>query len=159
MKRKRESGISIIEAMVAIAVIAIAAAMAVPAVNGYLPDYRVKRAAREIYSSLQRAKMAAVKECADCNINFSTNPDTYVVDLSNKTVRLRNYGSGVHFEGPGGETYPVSGMFTFNPRGMCPAPGYAYLTNAEGSVYYRVGLTTAGVVRMERYNPNTNQWN
>jgi type IV fimbrial biogenesis protein FimT len=159
MVKRGESGISAIEVMVVIAVISIAAAMAVPAVNGYLPDYRVKRAAREMYSNLQRAKMAAVKECANCNINFSTGPDTYVENLSNKTIGLGNYGSGVQFGGPGGETFPASGTFTFNARGMCPVAGYAYLTNAQQSIYYRVGITTAGVVRMERHNPTTNQWN
>jgi len=47
--------------MVVIAVIGIAVAVAVPNIVGYMPEYRLKRAARDLYSAMQSTKMGAIK--------------------------------------------------------------------------------------------------
>jgi len=166
----------LIEMMVVIAVISIVSAFAVPAVNGWLPDYRVKRAARELYGNLQRAKMRAVKDNAGYNINFLQGPDRYEIKLTGaaeddpaaRTISLAGYGSGTHFGRPdngGSEAIPESGNIQFNQFGMCmdnlgnPVVGFVYLANAQGTVHYRVGPTLAGAVLMERYNRLNKQWN
>jgi len=67
---KRQSGFTLIELVVALAVIAVLTAFAVPAVNTWLPNYRLKKAARDMYSNMQFAKVNAVKHRADWAIVF-----------------------------------------------------------------------------------------
>jgi prepilin-type N-terminal cleavage/methylation domain-containing protein len=160
MRRRRESGLTLIEVMVVIAIIGIVSAVAVPAVLNWLPDYRVKRAAREMYGNLQRGKMAAVRECAPCTIAFLQGPDAYTVSSGNKRIDLAAYGSGIKFEGPAGEVaFPVAG-FVFDARGLCttPTPGWAYLTNDRQTLFYRVGPSTPGGIRMQRYDRHSGTW-
>ncbi|MGD9076356.1 MAG: prepilin-type N-terminal cleavage/methylation domain-containing protein, partial [Desulfobacteraceae bacterium] len=59
--RKKESGFSLIELLVIIVIIAILAAIAIPAFSAWLPNYRLRQAARDVYSNLQRAKVNAIK--------------------------------------------------------------------------------------------------
>jgi type IV fimbrial biogenesis protein FimT len=54
-------GFTLIELLVAIAIMGALASIAIPSFSAWMPDYRLKQAARELYSNLQRAKMGAVR--------------------------------------------------------------------------------------------------
>ncbi len=69
--REKQRGFTLIEVVMVIAIIAILLTIAVPAINGWLPNYRLRSAARAIYSDFQRAKFAAVKEREDVVISFT----------------------------------------------------------------------------------------
>ena len=58
--------------MIAIAIIAILSAIAVPNIISWLPNYRAKAAARDMISNFQKAKMEAVKRNTDVVITFTT---------------------------------------------------------------------------------------
>jgi prepilin-type N-terminal cleavage/methylation domain-containing protein len=77
--KKNESGFTLMEVMVVIAIIAILAAIAIPAYSSWLPDYRLRSAARELFSNLQRAKMGAIKNNAQWRVYFdnSVSPGRY----------------------------------------------------------------------------------
>jgi len=80
MKTKRQNaGFTLIEVPVVIVIMAILAAIAIPGFSGWLPDYRLRQAARDLYSNLQRAKINAIKSNSEWRVYFdsSVNPGRY----------------------------------------------------------------------------------
>jgi prepilin-type N-terminal cleavage/methylation domain-containing protein len=147
---KKNSGFTLIELLVVIVVIGIFVAIGVPNFMSWLPKYRLKSAARDLYSNMQLAKMTAVKSNTNCSITYSTDPDQYVLSGAlSKTVALGDYGSGVNFKGPGNETFAVA-TITFNSRGTSNA-GYAYLSNSGNTAYYKIGPLSSGVIKLQKW--------
>jgi prepilin-type N-terminal cleavage/methylation domain-containing protein len=150
--RKRESGFTMIELLMTMIILAALAAVAIPGFSSWLPNYRLKSAVRDLYSSMQLAKLEAIKQNQNCSVTFSSAPDQYAVSLINKTVVLANYENGIRYKGPGGETFDASPL-TFNSRGLSNNLGYVYLSNDRSSSYYRVGVPSiSGAVKLERWN-------
>ena len=147
---RKKAGFTLAELIIVISVLGLLAAVGVPSYLRYLPKYRLRSAARDLYSNLQLAKMAAIKTNQKCRVNYQVNPDRYTVSLLNKTVRLNDYGSGVKFDGPNNKTF-AAGTITFNSRGTSNA-GYAYLTNSGNTDYYRVGPLTSGAIKLQRWS-------
>jgi len=167
------AGFTLIELMVAILILCVLLGLAIPAFSTWLPRYRLRGAAREIYSNLQLAKMTAVKDRKRCKVAFdvanhryqvntvSPGPNgTYgdgddVTSLPLKTVNFSEYGSGVGY-GHGSATSGVEGGFdnevtleedgiVFDPRGMVFKPsGPAATTN--GYVYLQNNKSNAFAV-------------
>jgi type IV fimbrial biogenesis protein FimT len=79
--RNNSVGFTLIELLVVIAMIAALALIAIPGFSAWLPEYRLKQAARELYSNLQRAKMGAVRANESWGIWFDTgtNPGRYLI--------------------------------------------------------------------------------
>lgn len=80
---KKEGGFSLPELMAAFAIIAILAAVAVPAVINWLPGYRLKKAARNLYSNMQQARLTAVRSNAACAVVFNAATDQYFICTDN----------------------------------------------------------------------------
>ena len=154
--KKNESGFSVVELLTTIAIIAILAAIAIPAFSGWIPKYRLKMAARDLYSNMQLAKLTAVRKNQNCSINFSTSPDSYTVSLVNKTVVLGDYGSRVKFDDPTHLLTFMTSPLTFNPRGLSNS-GYVYLSNDKNSAYFRVGPLSSGAIILQKW-PNPPSW-
>lgn len=74
-----QAGFTLIEMMVAIAIIGILMAIAVPNYITHRNNQQVSRAAREIYSTLQSAKMTAIRENNPINVLFAPGAGTYQV--------------------------------------------------------------------------------
>ena len=145
-------GFTVTEAVVSCLLVTIAGTFAGSLCSAWLPRYRLKSAVRDLYAGLQQAKMMAIKNKADCRMTYSLNPDRYFISGVTKTVNLADYGSGVRFGGPDGQTFSAT-TITFNNRGYCNS-GYAYLTNAQGTVFYRVGPSwSTGIIRCQQYGP------
>ncbi len=152
-------GFSLTEAIVSCLIAAITGSIAISFYSAWIPDYRLKAAARDLYSCMHQAKMTAIKTKADCSIKYYTAPDRYFVSGTSRTVRLGDYGSGVRFGGPppDHDTFSVA-TITFNYRGFSNS-GYAYLTNELNTGYYKVGPSwSTGVVRMYEY-AGDGKWN
>lgn len=77
--KKNVSGFTMMEVMVVVCMIGILAAIAIPGFSAWAPDYRLKGAARDLYSNLQRAKMGAIRNNAEWRVYFdnSVSPGRY----------------------------------------------------------------------------------
>jgi type IV fimbrial biogenesis protein FimT len=74
-------GFTLIELLVVIGIMAALALISIPAFSAWLPEYRLKQAARELYSNIQRAKMGAVKANESWGVWFdgSATPGRYLI--------------------------------------------------------------------------------
>jgi len=151
---REDSGFSLVELIVTIAIIAILMLVAVPNLMSWVPKNRVKDAAQDLYSNIQMAKMEAIKRNQSCTVTFSTGPEQYFVGLMNKTVKMADYGSGVKFNKiqtvPVAPTAPVTvslpETITFNSRGFGDKARDVFLTNSANSATYQITILVSGVV-------------
>jgi type IV fimbrial biogenesis protein FimT len=171
---RKRSGFTVIELITVIVILGILTAVGVPNFLSWLPKYRLKSAARDLYSNLQFAKLSAIKHNADWAIVFNKASDQYQVcsgqgpdnswggtdNMVVKTVVLNNYGSGVGYGH--GNAIPIGSTFgdeiTFgnnvaviNSRGTGNA-GYVYLGNSSAAASYGIGKRTNGLIVLQRWN-------
>lgn len=59
--KKPANGFTLMEIIVVLGILGIIAAITIPAVHNWLPNYRLKGAARELFSQMQKARSEAVK--------------------------------------------------------------------------------------------------
>jgi prepilin-type N-terminal cleavage/methylation domain-containing protein len=149
-----KGGFTLIEMLVIIAILAIAASIAIPVFSRWMPRYRLKSAATDLFSNMQLVRFGAIKQHTNSSITFSTSPHQYQYTHPTSgtliTVVLGDYGSGVYFHGPSGQTFSTSPI-TFNSRGLSNQ-GYAYLSNQNNSAFYRVGPLSSGVILLRKWN-------
>jgi len=175
-----KGGFSLFELIVAFAILGIVASIAIPGFSRWLPDYRLKNAARDLYSNMQLAKMGALKNNSNWAIVFDSNTNQYSVcsddggdgtwtdgnETVEKTASLSDYKSGVGFghgnatddiPDPGLGTAPTdditygSDVAVFNPRGTCKG-GYVYLDNHKKTTTYGVGTRSSGVILLRKWS-------
>ena len=164
------NGFSLIETMVVIVIIAILSAIGIPTYIKWLPNYRLKGAAQDIYSDLQLAKMEAVKSNEPKSVKFFVSDKKYkkadgsFVSLDEAYSEDVWFGNGNATEDVDGGSYggdPVtySGPdyeVVFNSRGMTDntgngGSGFVYLTNKKGTAY-AVGSRSSGVILIRKWD-------
>ncbi|RLB14646.1 MAG: prepilin-type cleavage/methylation domain-containing protein, partial [Deltaproteobacteria bacterium] len=75
----KKNGFTLIEFLVTFVILGILTAIAIPGFARWLPNYRLKSAARDVYSNMQLAKMGAIKANADWAIVFDTGASRYLI--------------------------------------------------------------------------------
>ena len=162
-----QSGFTMIEMMITVVIMAIILSIAIPSFVVWLPNYRLGSAARDLFSTMQQAKMAAIQANGTYKIVFNAGAQSYDVQdnsgASVKTVNLANYGSNITY-GNGNATIQITGggfggdfitytsdddEATFTSRGLGKT-GYVYLTNNKSTVYV-VGSQSSGVIIIRKW--------
>ena len=164
---RKNSGFTLMELMVGLAIIGVMTAIAVPNYLEWLPDNRLKDVARGIYGDMQLAKLNAIKEHKDWAIVFDpTNKKYYVCSdkgtatswaLSNitdkkivpvKTVVFPNL-SGIQF-GKGSATKDA----TTATNGQSFGTNYITFT-LDYATFNPLGLGKSGYVYVENIKRTT----
>ena len=165
---RKESGFTLMELMVTIAIIVIMASIAVPSYLSWLPKQRLRAAVTDLVAEIQIAKLSAIRENRNWAIVFDPANDSYYMcsddgdndqwdgpsdmggdDIGIKAVRLDNIGSGVQFVAVGGAFGVHDPHIQFNSRGLSNAVQID-LTNMSGSPSYRVQTTLGGGVLSDK---------
>ncbi|MCD6187011.1 MAG: GspH/FimT family pseudopilin [Desulfuromusa sp.] len=164
---KVSKGFTLVEVIVVMVVIGIMAAIAIPGYLNWLPNYRLKGAASDLFSHMQKAKLEAVRRNTDIGITFTT-----VTPPATGGSYLAFVDDG---SGPGGikgnavqdgseatffrVAMPVScslenanflGALGYNAKGL-PLKGKlgsVELHDVRATKYYKMSLSTSGYARV-----------
>ena len=148
--KKRQKGFTLVEVMIVVAIIGILAAIAVPSFLSWLPNMRLKAAARDLYSNMQKAKMEAIKSNIPTLFNFTSGIGTpctggaYTFTNSAETIVNSSMANDVCLSTtsnfPGG----------FSTQGTAfGATGSITLTHSQSSKTYTITQTIAGSIRLQ----------
>jgi prepilin-type N-terminal cleavage/methylation domain-containing protein len=173
---QNKHGFSLIEIVVAIAIIGVLAAIAVPNFLSWLPNYRLKTTARDLYTAIQNAKITAVKQNACVCANFTVvaypgTGGTYNVfnddgagvggtacngtkDGTETDITLATVGAGetLSFAVFSGAT----SQFCFTPSSVVRGSKTGSIRVRNNNRRFRVTISAAGGVRLERSDNGTN---
>ena len=76
---RRRHGFTLMELMITIAILAIMSAIVIPNLIGWFPQYRLNAAARDMVSTMQMARLKAIKENTDIIVAINVANDTVTV--------------------------------------------------------------------------------
>ncbi|MHC1730193.1 MAG: GspH/FimT family pseudopilin [Syntrophobacteraceae bacterium] len=178
---RNERGFSLIELMVVVGLMVLFGMMTVRFnTRSWMDSYKLKGAARDLYATMQQARMGAIKTNTPWAVRFDTSgTGTYQLESFNgawnsegPTVNLSNYDGGPISYGFGSATIDVDGNplpaapVTFVDGSSAPvsAPQYrvtfsalgfsnsgcCYLSSTGG--VYAVGTSPAGTVKIRKWD-------
>lgn len=166
LNRKRETGFTLMEILIVIALISVISVFAIPGIMSWMPDYRLKSAIRDARSNFQKAKLAAIRERANCA--FEIVDGGYIVYVDSIVINQKlddgeqviaevnwaeDYKGDVEFDS---ETFADNGdgngWIAFQPNGLPRNPsgalgmGTLTLKNGKGNTFDII-VSRAGNIR------------
>ncbi len=79
MAEMKNRGITLIELIVVMVVIAIGAVLVAPSIGGWIPNYRLRGATRDIVSLMRTAQMKAVSNNREYQVSFNPGASNYIL--------------------------------------------------------------------------------
>jgi type IV fimbrial biogenesis protein FimT len=146
--KANKKGVTLVELVIVMAIIAIMAVVAVPNIGGWLPNYRLRSAARDVASTLRTAQMKAISLNRQFQVTFPS-ASSYVLQRNSGGV-FQNDGTTQTL--PNGVTITANAfpgtVAQFNTNSTATA-GSVTLANTAGT-QRRIFVTAAtGRVRIE----------
>ena len=147
-----KNGITVIELMVVLAIIALMGILMAPAIGEWVENYRIKQATRDVVSSLQLARMRAISARLEYRLVFDVANEKHQLERGNLpsgsttwTVEgdIQTAPRNVDID----NTNFTSDICEFNPDGSS-SNGSIFIDNAKGK-QYRVRVTRLGRPAMQ----------
>ncbi len=168
-----EMGVTLIELVVVMAIIAIMALFMAPGIGEWVQNYRIKQAARNLASDLQAARMQAINTHKYCTVIFNANgymifPDydyDMVLDTGSETTDIyKTVVFSTEYKTVTVDTSKESNGITFSnntiafdsrglPRNNTGGfgSGKVYLINTTNNRGREVEVSSAGAISIEEY--------
>lgn len=176
---RRESGFTLMELILVIGIVVVLIAVSIPAITRWLPNYKLKGAAMDLYSRMQFAKSEAIRANTQYAVIFDPGNEEYKLvsspgadlvfgaggdDTEVEVIKVSDYGPGIAYGNgsatknmdngtgtfPGDAVSFDNNMVVFDGRGVCDNSGSVYLQN-DGNRTYGVGTLASGVVRVKMW--------
>ncbi|RLB42458.1 MAG: prepilin-type cleavage/methylation domain-containing protein [Deltaproteobacteria bacterium] len=182
----REQGYSFIELLVTMVIFAALVGIAIPSFSVWVANSGLKKAAADLYASMNWAKANAVKGNTQWAVVFDVTPGSQGYSICSdpggdgnwstagdntieKTVLFSNYQKGVSFgHGVASDDIPGNGappaddvtypndFVVFNSSGFSSG-GYVYLQNSKGNTF-GIGTKPTGIIMVRKWNPSRSRW-
>ncbi len=142
-----QKGVTLIELIVVMVIIAIGAALTTPNISGWLRTYRLKSAARDVASTLRLAQIKAVSANTTYQVVFDTVHDSYILQYQDTGGAWVTEGvtqilpTGIKFNTTFGNTA------SFSPNSVIANSGDINFNNTKGTTK-RIRLLS-GRIRIE----------
>ena len=172
-------GFTMAELVISLCIITLLAAASVPIFTTVIPDYKLKSAARDLYSNFRKAKRQAIKENTSWAIVFDTVNGCYyicsdqgangtwgdgganIAEMTNDTlngatnvieltVTLNDYGYGVRY-GHGPATFDATAAANPFPNDL-PTTNITYAVNDDIVTFNPRGGGKAGYIYLSNQN-------
>jgi prepilin-type N-terminal cleavage/methylation domain-containing protein len=148
---RNAKGFTLLELCIAVALVSILAAIAIPNYIGWLPKRHLRSSAIDVQAAIQLAKMTAIRENTSVSVKFDTGSENYqaFIDANEDGTpdagifRNKEMSPGIDMTGTGFGSDTV----TFNSRGLADAAGNITLRNRLGQ-NLTVSVTLTGVSRI-----------
>lgn len=144
-------GVTLIELMIVVAIIGIVAGIAVFSSRGMLEIYKLKGAARQVYSDMQLARLRAIKEGVNCALEYAGN--TYAIKFpgtdasfgTSDDVVIKSVDLAADYRGVSISSGPSRNIF--HPKGTAaPLTGFTVtLTNGIRTRQISVNPSTGNI--------------
>ena len=136
----RVRGFTITEIMFTLVILGILTAFALPSMNEFVRDQRVKAATQDVFATLLFARSEAIKRAADVNVNPATSnwAGGWSVAASGTNLKVQESIGGVSISGP------ASGVLVFRRDGRLSATVPAFVVSSAVS-----SQVTARCVRID----------
>jgi prepilin-type N-terminal cleavage/methylation domain-containing protein len=157
---RKESGFTLIELMVVIAIVAILASLAIPNFISWLPKRHLQSAASDIQSTIQLARLEAIKANATVVLTFNPGGDDYTVFIDNgaganagngvqdadeRTLRANEMPPGIDMTAA---DFSGVAAFQFDGRGLANAGGKVTVKNKLNQIK-EINVNLAGSSKVE----------
>lgn len=151
MIRNKQAGFTLIEIIVAFAVLGIVVSIAVPGLLSQMPKWRLNGAARQVMGDLMAARMKAVKLNHKVKVFFVDNHQYEIYDDANEDDTVTDLEGDVENRDIHSR-YPDVAITSandpvFSSRGTAASFGTITLENSSGSKDIKVNIT--GRVRID----------
>lgn len=147
---RNQKGITLIELIIVMIIIAIGTTLMIPGIGSWMPHYRLRSATRDIVSTMRIAQMKAISNNLQYRLSFDTANRNYILQYRDtlgtwiNESEVKNLETGVQFN-----TTFAGNLATFFPDSTADN-GDITLTNTRGSVK-RIRLlgSVGGRIRIE----------
>jgi general secretion pathway protein H len=153
---KKRDGVTLIELIVVMVIIAIGATLMVPAIGAWLPNYRLRSATRDIVSTMRTAQIKAVSTNLEYRAYFNSAERRYWIESGNQSSNSTNWVGTTAVDNAAregavntlssGVTISFNGFIEFNPDSTCNAATIT-LTNSRGKQSSITVVPSTGRVR------------
>jgi type IV fimbrial biogenesis protein FimT len=148
----KQSGFTLIEMMIVIAIMGIFAGIAIPNYLSYMPKHRLNGAARRVMGDLMAARMKAVSQNCDVRVAFVADDAEYKIwtDSNNDGAIdsgeeiTKNIQSNYH-----DVTISTTKNIEFHSRGTANPSGTITLTGSNSTNSKNVNIRITGRVKIE----------